>query len=99
MTNSVQREANYIHLMVTLIQNPIIKAEGDSCLLKTSYCNKSGRKSKINVVANGKQAEKLSKLTKGTSVWIDGRLAGYTTDPWKSYIEVKKSYIIEKKEE
>lgn len=90
-----QREANYIHIMITLTKDPIIR--GESCMMKASYCNKSGRKSYITVVANGKQAEKLLKQTKGDTMWIDGRLSGFTTDKWKSYIEVKKSYLIRRK--
>lgn len=78
---------NNIQISATLTKDPEIK--GQSCILKLSYTKSSGKKYYITAVGNGKLAHKLSNLTKGDVIWIEGRLSGFNSDKWKSYIEIK----------
>jgi hypothetical protein len=70
-------------------------------VLKLSYNKASGKKCYITAVANGKLKDKLSTLKKGDQLWIDGRLSGFNSDKWKTYIEIEHAACVpaERREE
>ena len=85
---------NNVNVSVTLTKDPEIKK--GSCILKLSYNKVSGKKCYITAVANGKLATTLKKLVKGDTIWIDGRLSGFNSDKWKTYIEIESAYCVPK---
>jgi single-stranded DNA-binding protein len=78
---------NRISISATLTRDPELKP--GSCILKLSYAKHSGKKCYITAVANGRMAKTLSALKKGDTVWLEGRLSGFSSDKWKSYIEIE----------
>lgn len=87
----------HIHLSATLTKTP--ELERGSCKLKVSYLNDSGTKCYITAVAKGKLAKELSTLLKGDTVWIDGRLSGFKSDRWKTYVIIEQACIVRKRRE
>jgi single-stranded DNA-binding protein len=85
---------NNVHISATLTKEP--EHNGKSCVLRLSYCKTSGKKCYITAVANGKKATELSRLSKGDEVWIDGHLASFESDKWKTYIQVTDAYTAKK---
>jgi len=85
---------NRICISATLTRDPEIKP--GSCILKLAYARHSGRKCYITAVANGRKAKMLATLVKGDRVWIEGRLSGFSSDKWKSYIEIEEAECVPK---
>jgi len=83
---------NIVSISATLTRDPEIRP--GSCVLKLSYTKLSGKKCYITAVANGGLAKKLRDLAKGDVIWLDGRLSGFSSDKWKSYIEIEHVEVV-----
>lgn len=87
---------NRVNIKGRLTRDPEMR--GESCILRLAYYKPSGKRCYITAIANGKLGEKLARTTKNDMIYIDGKLSGFNTDKWKTYLQIYEAEVLPKGE-